>query len=235
VADAFVHAKVGRGARCRQSVLTACRLHAESGHTHRAIFMTLTYGPGVEWEPGHVRTLHNRLTEYCRRRGVRLRCTWVLELTKKGVPHYHIVIFLPKPLGVPRPDDYGWWPHGMTKVETARCAVGYLAKYASKGIGTAFSAPKGARITGCRGLTAEERDEKAWWMKPRWVREVLGIEDRPQKVRGGYLSRATGELLLSPWRLSERGPRYEWMVFTDDPPAMLGCGDVQGRLLAALG
>lgn len=216
--EVFVHGKVARGARCRQSVLTACRLHAEGQHTHRALFLTLTYRDDVEWSPGHVRTLNRRLEDWCKRRGVRLRLTWVLELTKRGRPHYHGVVFLPKALSLPKPDKRGWWPHGMTKLETARCAVGYLAKYASKGIGTAFSAPKGARITGCRGLTAEERDEKAWWMKPRWVREVLGIEDRPQKVRGGYLSRLTGEFLRSRWMLSERGPGYEWLVFKEQPP-----------------
>jgi hypothetical protein len=133
-----------------------------------------------------------------------------------------MIIMLPKALSVPKPDKRGWWPHGSTKIETARNAVGYLAKYASKGMNTAHHAPRGARICGAQGLEADQRDEKAWWMKPRWVRDVFGICDRPVKIRGGYMSRCTGEVLKSPWRLLEVGKKWAWMEFTDDPPQELG-------------
>lgn len=210
--------KVSRGSRCRQSVITAARLLSEGGDVHRCVFLTLTYREDVEWAAGHIRTLNSRFEDWCARRGVKLRLVWVLELTARGRPHYHAIIMLPKRLSLPMPDRRGWWPHGMTKMETARNGVGYLAKYASKGMNTAYQAPKGARICGARGLSPEQRDEKSWWMKPRWVREVLGILDRPKKVKGGYLAQSTGELLLSPWRMLERGAKWAWINFTDEPP-----------------
>lgn len=218
MAHALVVGKVARGSRCRQSVLTACRLHTEGQTTHRSVFLTLTYRETADWQPGQIRSLVNLLREWCRRRGVKLRGVWVMELQKRGTPHYHIIIMLPKALSLPKPDKQGWWPHGSTKIETARNAVGYLAKYASKGINTAHQAPKGARICGAQGLTTDERDEKSWWMKPRWVRDVFGVADRPVKVLGGYMSRLTGEVLKSPWRLLEVGAKWAWMEFTDEPP-----------------
>jgi len=211
VDSVLVHRKVSRWQRMRQSVITACRLLC--GDVYRAVFITLTYREGVEWEPGHIRDFRNALHHWCKRRGVKLKSVWVLETTLRGRPHYHALIFLPRALSLPKPDNRGWWPHGMSKIETARNPVGYMAGYMGKGGQTAFTAPKGARICGASGLSAEERDEKSWWMKPRWVREVFGITDRPAKVQGGYLARATGEFLRSPWKLVLRGPKWEWCEF----------------------
>lgn len=203
--------------------MTAARLHSEFGHTHRAVFGTLTYRDDGAWESGHIRQFFDALKQWCKRRGVPLRYVWVQELTKRGRPHYHYLVFLPRALSLPSPDKRGWWRHGSSKQETARCAVAYLAKYASKCIGTAFELPKGARISGAGGLTASQRDEKSWWMKPKWVRDVLSIADRPAKVKGGYVARATGEFLKSPWRMVERGAKWDWFEFSDEPPDGRGC------------
>lgn len=216
MASVVVHGKVSRWSRMRQATITAARLLCSG--VFRSVFITLTYREGVEWEPGQIRTFRECLRSWCKARGVTLKQCWVLETTKRGRPHYHVLVFLPRALSLPKPDNRGWWPHGMSKIETARNPVGYMACYMGKGGQTAFTAPKGARICGAAGLSPEERDEKSWWMKPRWVRDVFGIEDRPVKVNGGYMARTTGELLASPWRMSERGPKWAWFEFTDDPP-----------------
>lgn len=226
MAKVFCHRKVIRGTRCKQSIMTAARLHSETGHTHRAVFGTMTYRESAQWAPGHIRSFFDAIKQWCKRRGVPLRYVWAQELTKRGRPHYHFIIFLPKALSLPRPDKRGWWRHGMSKIETARCAVAYLAKYASKCVGTAFALPKGARICGAGGLSAAQRDEKSWWMKPRWVRDAFAIEDRPAKITGGYVSRSTGEFLKSPWWMSSRDALWEWCEFSDGPPGQLvvaGC------------
>jgi hypothetical protein len=58
---------------------------------------------------------------------------WVIEWTKAGKPHYHVLIWLPQLAKLPKPDQAGWWSKGMTRTERIRAAgVGYIAKYASK-------------------------------------------------------------------------------------------------------
>jgi hypothetical protein len=150
------------------------------------------------------------IREYLRRRDLPFRYVWVMELTQAGIPHYHAVIFLPFGRSLPKPDKQGWWPHGMTRIEWARNAVGYLAKYASKGQGGDF--PKGARLYSSGGLDNAQRSIRSWWMLPGWIRELWGSEHRPRKAKGGgFLSRLTGEHLPSPWRMVGRADNWKWI------------------------
>lgn len=156
----------------------------ESGQKFRSAFITLTYAPDVEWQAYHIRDLLQRYRMWCVRRNVEFRYVWVLEQTKAGRPHYHIVAFLPPGITPPLPDKQGWWPHGMTQAKWARSPVGYLAKYASKGTDSERGElPKGARLWGSGGVSKDVRMAVRWACAPSWVRFLSGDPTEPIRKR----------------------------------------------------
>lgn len=228
-AGAFViDQEAARMRRMRSGVLTWARLSDEwtatTGRRWWSCMVTLTYGPSASWEPRHISQFLACVAEWARRQGIRLPYTWVMELTKAGVPHYHVLLWVPRGYRLPKPDRRGWWPHGSTRIEQARSAVGYVAKYVSKGWGpeALHALPKGARISGRGGLPrcSEQRREAQWWRLPGWLREylpldraripsMLGLARRcPAALRArlhdgtgrltSWITEA-GELLASPW------------------------------------
>lgn len=187
----------------KRSVLNAARLLAArpSLQRYRVAMLTLTYRPDQEYSPRQIVSCVKKIKQWGLRRGHVLPYVWVMELHASGRPHYHLLFWLPRGLTMPKPDKQGWWPHGLTKIEWARNAVGYIAKYASKG-DSRDQFPKGAHIHGCGGLEPQERDDRTWWNMPKWVREVWKIEDRPRPSSGGgYTSRVLGDWLPSPWQV----------------------------------
>lgn len=211
-----VHRQDARLKRMRRGVLTSARLMREDlergGFRCRAAMLTLTYRPDADWDRKQVTALVRQVREYLRRRGHRCRYVWVLETTRAGKPHYHLLFWLPRGITLPKPDKRGWWPHGWSKIEWARNPVGYLAKYASKGSEHPF--PPGSRLHGNGGLSPESRAERAWWMAPGWLREVSTPVDRPARAPGGgWLLRRTGEWLPSPWVLVDRAVDWSWCRF----------------------
>lgn len=199
-----------RGARLhrmRKSVLTAARLiNSSIPPRWRCAFVTLTYRPDDEYSPRHISQFVRHLRQWAKRRGVfGLKTVWVMELTKRGVPHYHVLVWLPRHLSLPKPDKQGWWVHGFSNLQWARNAVGYIAKYVSKGRCDAYvdmPFPKGARMHGAGGLTSSQSDERRWWLAPSWVRAHwpdFAASVRPCRSGGGWYSRATGERISSPW------------------------------------
>lgn len=214
-APLIVSARQMRLSRMRSGVLTSARLLTEGlqqgGFRFRVAMITLTYAEANTWGPRHVSRMLEAVAKYLARLGHRLRCVWVSELTKAGRVHYHVALWLPRGVSLPKPDKRGWWPHGLTRIEWVRKGIAYLAKYVSKGeeIGTF---PKGLRLHGVRGLDVLQRREKAWWRSPAWLREQWGIEHGPRRVaRVGWVSQLTGEIVRSPWVIIERGPRWSWV------------------------
>lgn len=169
----------------------------QSQHRHRALFVTLTYGPDVVWRPEHIKNFLTGVRKRFARKGEALRYVWVMELTARGVPHYHVMFWVRASLRLPTPDRAGLWPHGMSQVQRARSPVGYLVKYASKGDSeTRF--PKGARIFGCGGLDLAQRAEKRWRTLPLYIRVQFNIGDDVRRAHGGgWLSRLTGQWVPS--------------------------------------
>ncbi len=166
-------------------------------------FVTLTYRPGCQWERRHVSEFLRGLRRDLRRQGVPLRYVWVAELqerrmarsgeTARQCMHYHLAVWLPRGVLLPKPDESGLWPHGWSQVEVARRPVGYLMKYASKGT-DAGTLPKGARMCGAGGLEREGRAVVRYWLLPRYQRERCMIEDDVHRCRGGgWVSLETGE------------------------------------------
>ena len=196
-----------RLSRMRRAVMTAARLlddEARSGGMRgRWAMVTLTYAAVDGWCPRHISALTTHLREWMRRRGHRLRGTWVAELQYRGAVHYHVLVWLPRGLTLPKPDKQGWWPHGSTRVEWVRWSgVAYITKYASKGWGGG-RLPRGLRLHGCLGLSRSGATERRWWVAPAWVREVWPDwrVDVMRAPGGGWVSRVLGEWVPSPWRV----------------------------------
>lgn len=201
--------------RMKRSVLTSARLIQEQtvkgGSRYYCAMLTTTYAPESEWRKRHITELIVRIRQYLKRRGYPLLYVWTMELTKVGVPHFHILIWLPRGVTLPKPDKRGWWPHGSTRIEWARNPVGYIVKYASKGT-KGHEIPKGARLQSSGGLTKESRAERSWWLAPQYVRERWSIDDLPCRAPGGgWMSRVTGDWIPSPWVIVDRAPDWSWV------------------------
>lgn len=203
----WVSGAAARLARMKHHVRTAGRLVKEtmrrSGSKWRAVFVTLTYRPGVEWSPSHMTNFAACVRVWGERQGVKVGYLWVAEMQKRGAVHYHAVIWIPSRLQLPRPDRRGWWKHGSSNVQSVkRNAVGYLMKYVSKGAGDAPDFPKGLRICGSGGLDAMARDEFHYWRLPRYVRDAVSIGERCTRAPGGgWVSRVSGQVWRSAFGL----------------------------------
>lgn len=196
----FVDARQMKVKRARYATLTAARLHKLEVPTYAATFIGLTYRPGCNYEPLHITHLVKCVRAWCDARAIRCRYIWVAEMQKRGVIHYHMLVFHPRRFQFPKPDKQGWWPHGSTNRSTGiKHAVAYMAKYMSKGDAAAF--PLGARTYGCGGLEGSAKLELRWWKLPTWVRDRVTPEDRAKRARGGFLVPNTGELIPSPWEV----------------------------------
>lgn len=196
--------------KLRSSVLTAARLHCAQRPRWKVCMLTLTYADFDGWLPGQISDLVRHIRQYLRRKGIPMRQVWVQEFTKKGRPHYHLLLWLPLGVTLPKPDKRGWWPHGMTKIEWARNAIGYIAKYASKGDSLVQPA-KGARMHGNGGLTGEALLEQRWWKLPSWLREDHAVvpSDRVRRAvagsGGGFVDPGSGQVYKSPWVVFFKG------------------------------
>lgn len=217
-----------RAARCHHRTVTRARLFAErvqrGGRRGRWLMVTFTYRDGVKWQASHTAEFWHRCRQWYRRQGVQLHYLWAMELTGRGRPHYHALIWIPRHLMLPTPDKRGWWPHGMTRTEVARNAVGYIAKYASKNLGgnpcndegLEYRFPRSARICGGSQLAADQGVEWRYWIAPRWARDLVPMcTDLRRAPGGGYFVPDTGELLSSPWRflgVSPDGKHLQFML-----------------------
>lgn len=207
----------------------------QGGFRWWAVLVTLTYAADQDWQSGQVTGFIKSVREYLRRKRIPARYVWVIELTKNGRPHYHVLFFLPHGRRLPKPDLRGWWPYGMTKIEKAFSPVGYLVKYASKGVPemddpAAPAIPKGARLSGNGGLSKAARQLRSWRLAPAWVRELFTVEDRPIRAPGGgWMSRLTGRLEPPQWRIKNRAADWSWIEFErireDDGSIVLACLD----------
>jgi len=204
--------------RLKRSVMTAARLIVEDLELEkirfRSWFITMTYRSGVAWEPLHITETLKRVRQWCDRQGVKFRYVWVAEIQEKRkvregghCVHYHLMVFLPVGLQLPKFDKRGWWKHGFTQTVLAKKPVGYIAKYASKG-GDAGYFPKSCRLHGCGGLTLKSRWIRAWWMCPAYVREWWPEStDRPSRAAGGgWLSKLTGDWRAAKYKIITFNP-----------------------------
>lgn len=197
---------LSRMRRMKHGVLTAARLHEEDLQAlkcrYRRAMLTLTYANVEDWEADHISYLMRHVRQWCKRRQIEIRYVWVAELQKRGAVHYHVMFWLPLGVSLPKPDKQGWWPHGHTRIEWIKRPVAYLVKYVSKGLDDGHRFPKGCRIHAFGGLSETGVNERAWWLMPKWVREITSINDKPRRAKGGgIMLKSTGEILESPWEV----------------------------------
>lgn len=193
--------------KMKRTVITTSRIIQEGLTNSRMRFkvamVTLTYRDDVDWDSRHVSSYIDSVRKWAKRRGIQVRYVWVMELTKRGRPHYHILWWLPKGVTMPMADKQGWWKHGFTNSVWARKPVGYIAKYASKGLsfdnGDVHSLPKGARICGYGGLDLPMKDEKAWVLCPTWLKELLSNEKFSVRKKGSLWVVEKAFCYSSPW------------------------------------
>lgn len=207
-------ARRARIARLRRSVGFAARAieatdRVPGFRSSYVAMLTLTYRDGRDWAPEDLSWLIRTLRKWWARRriGRPLRYVWVAEVQRRGAIHYHVALWLPPGVVIPKPDAAGWWTKGSTKVEAARAVVPYLMKYLSKG-GNAPSLPDGARCHGCGGLEHSLRRAKRWLGLPGFVRARSDIGDDWRRARGGGWADPEGFVVPSEWRRAWLGDRW---------------------------
>jgi hypothetical protein len=214
LADCFlIDKKELRLKRLRRSIGFAARAHAVSEKGQRSDvpwMVTLTYrGDNRDWRSSHLLTAIKACRRWCQRRGYSMRYVWVAELQKRGVIHYHLCIWLPRGVRMPkwdvrassRRDAAVWWPHGMTNRKVARHATAYLMKYMGKGVEDTFGQfPKGARIYGVGGLDLSLRRARRWLGLPAFVQANSDIWDKWARAPGGGWSDPDGVIYPSEFR-----------------------------------
>lgn len=164
---------------------------------YRSALITTTYRDGAAWDRRDISRLLTHYRKWAERRGAWVRYVWTLELTRKGRPHYHVVLFLPRGVTPPLPDKQGWWSKGCTNAQWARSPVGYISKYASKG--TNGELPSGARLWGCSALGAAGRCRLLWHLAPFWLRRLIPHDEGVKRLKSWWVNATTGWSYLSPW------------------------------------
>lgn len=178
------------------------------GFRSYAAFVTLTYRNGEPWRPEHVTRYVRRVREHLRRRGVTCRYQWVLELTQRGIPHYHVLFWLPRDVRLQKPDESGQWAHGSSRIERARRPVGYLVKYATKGGVECGVLPQGARLFGVGAPDRSVRFARHRAGLPAWLTDVCSPDEFVFRVTGvGWVERGSGAMYVTPFD----------MIFFRDP------------------
>ena len=185
----------------RESALVIQEVLQNARVKYKAHMVTLTYRDDVDWSPRQVSNYLKCVREWARRKGIFLHYVWVLELTKRGRPHYHVLFWLPRGISMPKADKQGWWRHGMTNTVPARSPVGYLCKYTSKGIDfdSWGKLPRGGRLYGHGGFTPSMRITRVWRVAPSWVRELIDAIDGVKKVGCYWVNRVSGMGIRSPF------------------------------------
>lgn len=198
-----------RASRCRASILSRANLLnmqlAEAGAPFWCAFLTLTYAKCDAWNAGHIREFNLHVRKFLGNRGHAFPYVWCAELQKRGAVHFHELVFLPNGTMLPKPDQRGWWPHGMSKIERARNAVPYIAKYAGKMI-TTDRFPAGLRLTGAGGLDEYSRSHARYVALPGYVRKAFAFGSAIARAPGGgFVDLDTGEIVRGEFEFVGRG------------------------------
>jgi hypothetical protein len=204
--------KRARVAKLRRTVGFSARaigaaLDRPGFRAHYVAMLTLTYRETDAWAPEHITACLHRLRKDLRQRGHVMRYVWVAELQKRGAVHYHVAIWLPHGVMIPKVDSSGWWPHGASNIQQARKAVPYLLKYLSKGLDlTGF--PKGARTHGSGGLEHADKRARRWLGLPAFIKARADIHDDWRRVVGGGWSDPEGVCVPSEYARAWVGDRW---------------------------
>lgn len=171
---------------------------------YRLVMITLTYKGVDDWKPNQLRdylldlrdVLATKLVAYA----------WVAELQARGAVHYHLFLIVRRGTLVPKPDESGMWPFGMSKIETGK-TVFYIVKYTGKEHQKVGRFPKGLRMFAVWIADGFVSQITRWFFRlsslPKWFKEVIEgrLDNWGEKWRrapgGGW--EFAGEIFLSPW------------------------------------
>ena len=189
-------------------------LFAASGVRCQCVMVTLTYAPGAEYSPRQITEYVKRMRAWLEQRKIAYAYEWVLEMQKRGAPHYHVLWWVPGGMKLPMPDSVTGrqhkrlWPWGLTRTELARSGPAYIVKYASKG-DQGRPLPRGARLYGVGGFDSAKRLAQ-WRALPAYVRDRTEQGSSVRRATGGgWLVRESGEYIPSEWeRRVQYGPGY---------------------------
>jgi len=117
--------KLQKAVRNSAHILDSAAHVDEQGVRWRRLFVTLTYAEDGAWKPGHVGDFRRGVRDWFKRscQGTRMRMVWVMELTKRGRPHYHCMIWVRARDYFPNPHKAGWWPHGFAHVLSSKVHI----------------------------------------------------------------------------------------------------------------
>ena len=198
-----------------------------------AVAVTLTFRDNAEFLRCRSRRPRSGVSQYLRdvtqwveRRGGKvLAHAFVLELQERGVPHYHVLLILDRPMRMPKPDEWVW-DYGMSNIfslgSVERLSVSYLAKYLQKGDQKGWSDGVGCEYVINPDTGRKEKASRdllygvkkfSWVIRLEGWREVLRWLNLPDYLRG--FSYYLGEL---PRRVSRAGwyfPENRYLIFTD--------------------
>lgn len=191
----------------------------ETVEAPRLVMVTLTYHLARDWRANHIRAYMLALRAALKSRLIGY--SWICENQTRGVPHYHIMLYVRRGTRIPTPDASGMWPHGSSRIETAHSPF-YIVKYTAKEY-QKQGLPKGARMFAV-WVDKKVIDSPAAKLLlnfrasslPAWFRsEVLAWAEEEdahlmaaaycscwaRAPGGGWLLRPTGERFPSPWAL----------------------------------
>lgn len=168
------------------------------GSRFDAVFVTLTYQQEAFYTTRDISGYIKATREWLQRRKVKAFYQWVIELTKKGKPHYHVLWWVPKGMKLPKPDASGFWQKGLSRIERATRPVGYLVKYATKGGETEI--PKGARLFGVGAQDEGVKLARHRFGLPTWLHDRTDSDIRCQRVAHvGWVEKQTGVIHDTPY------------------------------------
>ncbi len=207
-----VHAE-SRFTRLQKNVGIAGKVHQleTQARGYQVLFVTLTYRPGIDWDPAHMTSYVDRVRNHYRwATGDKLRYVWVAETQERGAVHYHIIFWVKKSYFMPKADKRGWWPHGSTKTEVARLSGGsvvylmsYIKKHSSK-----EGLPNGCRVYGCGGHSDSGRALRRWVNYPAFVQARASASCRWHRAVGGGWTAPDGSHWPAEWAVSAIGQGY---------------------------
>jgi hypothetical protein len=196
--------------RCRKRVKMWAEMlkpFIEEKRLYRLVMVTLTYKPGREWASNDIRVFMIRARRVLKSN--LLGYAWVAELQKRGAVHYHVLLLVRKGTNIPVPDKCGWWPWGMSRIETAKTPY-YVLTYTGKRHQKIGNFPEGLRLFAV-WLSEEAVGKLRYWSfrftaVPGWFEMVLNSLGA---VGGGYRRNSGGG-----WFYADRIYYSNWQVIS---------------------
>jgi hypothetical protein len=183
---------------------------------YRVAFVTVTYAPGEDYSPKDISSMMNNYRNWLSRRGIKARGLWVLELQRRGAPHYHLLLWLPRGITPPKPDKQGWWRKGSSNCQWGRKPVAYLASYLKKGSKNGHAVPSGARLYGIFGCPFN----LSWYRASSWLRDLTQPGQTLYRIRGGwYAVKELAHAWRCPWRIQDITDSELWIQWIGWGPA----------------